>query len=69
MDSFLIDWDGSALPEELRRLPPGRYVIEPVATPLAPEEEEGLLAGLDELDAGAAISLADALRELRGGQL
>jgi hypothetical protein len=40
----LLDWNGKELPRELRALPTGRYVIEPVdrVLDLTAEEEEGL---------------------------
>jgi hypothetical protein len=64
----VIEWDGSRVPEELRKLPPGRYAIESIdeVPPLTEAEEAGLLAALDELDAGKGIPLADVVREIRG---
>ena len=69
MELKIIHWDGSHIPEELRKLPPGRYAVEPIdePTPLTEGEETGILAGLDELDAGRGIPLADVVREIRGG--
>lgn len=68
MKPKIIDWDGSHLPAELRDLPPGRYAVEPIIPPipLTQEEETGILAGLDELDAGGGIPLLDVVREIRG---
>ncbi len=68
MGPKVIRWDGRHVPEELRNLPPGRYAVEPIDHPLAlsAEEEEGILAALDELDAGRGTSLGDVLREIRG---
>ncbi|MFQ5990404.1 MAG: hypothetical protein ACE5K9_10860 [Candidatus Methylomirabilales bacterium] len=65
----VIDWDGSHIPEELRKLPPGRYAVEPLdhVPTLTPEEETGILAGLNQLDAGGGIPLADVVREIRSG--
>ena len=67
MGPKVIEWDGSHIPEELKRLPPGRYAIESVdqAATLTEEEEAGILAGLNELDAGRGIALADVVREIR----
>ncbi len=62
MESTIIDWDGEKLPEELKRLSPGRYVIEPM---LSVEEETGLMSALDQLDAGRGLSLADVIREIK----
>ena len=69
MKPKVIDWDGSHIPEELRKLPPGRYAVEPIdhLPPLTPEEEAGIVAGLDQLDAGKGIPLADVVREIRSG--
>lgn len=68
MEPKVIEWDGCHIPIEFRNLPPGRYAIEPVdqLRPLTEEGEAGILAGLDELDAGRGISLADVVREIRG---
>ena len=68
MEPKVIRWDGSHIPEELRKLRPGRYAIESVdeAPPLTAAEEAGIVAGLDELDAGRGIPLADVVREIRG---
>ena len=69
MKPRVIHWDGSRIPEELRELPPGRYAVEPVdnLSPLTEDEEAGILTGLDQLDAGRGISLADVVREIRSG--
>ncbi|MGH7774298.1 MAG: hypothetical protein ACREQA_18895 [Candidatus Binatia bacterium] len=69
MGPKVIEWDGSHIPEELKRLPPGRYAIESVdqVATLTEEEEAGILAGLNELDAGRGIPLADVVREIRSG--
>jgi len=71
MEPKLIKWDGCHIPEELRSLPPGRYAIEPVDHPtsLTEQEEQGILAALEELDAGNGIPLADVLREIRSGSV
>lgn len=68
MTPNVIDWDGTHIPEALRELPPGRYAVEPIdALPsLTPEEDTGILLGLDQLDAGRGIPLADVVREIRG---
>jgi hypothetical protein len=65
----VIDWDGNHIPEALRELPPGSYAVEPIddLPPLTPDEDAGILAGLDQLDAGRGISLADVVREIRRG--
>lgn len=58
----MMDWDGHDLPDELRRLPPGRYLVEAAPDALTPAEEAGIVAGLDELEAGGGIELEDLLR-------
>ena len=65
----IIHWDGSRLPDELRDLPPGSYTIASIDEPdhLTDEEEAGIRKGLDELDAGRGIPLADIVREIRRG--
>lgn len=69
MGPKVIEWDGSHLPKELQKLPPGRYAIEPVdqPEPLTKEEEAGILAGLVELDKGTGIPLSDVVREICDG--
>jgi hypothetical protein len=66
MGPKVIEWDGSHLPKELQKLPPGRYAIEPVdlVEALTDEEGGGILAGLAQLDAGDGISLADVVRQI-----
>ena len=53
----IIDWNGTEIPETLRRLPAGRYVIERVdeLPSLTPDEEEGLIRALDSLRAGRGV--------------
>ena len=65
----IIHWDGTRLPDELRDLPPGSYAIASIDEPVHPtdEEEVGIRKGLDELDAGRGIPLADIVREIRRG--
>lgn len=52
----IIDWNGADLPEQLRTLPAGRYVLEPADVALTPEEEEGLILALESVRAGKAVS-------------
>jgi hypothetical protein len=49
-----LHWNGKDLPEELRGLPPGTYVVESVDQPplLTDDEETGLIAALASLQAG-----------------
>lgn len=64
----VINWDGRRVPDELRKLPSGQYAIAPVdqSPSLTDDEEAGVRAGLDELDAGRGIPVADVIREIRG---
>jgi hypothetical protein len=59
----VLRWNGKDLPDEMRKLPEGRYVIESLdAVPLLTEDEE---QGLDEataaLDRGEGVE-GDAVR-------
>jgi hypothetical protein len=56
-----LDWDGEHLPEELKQLPPGRYVlIEVDASPsLSSDEESGLREALSAARAGEGRTLAE----------
>jgi hypothetical protein len=47
----VIDWNGSDVPEALRRLPAGRYVVERLdeAPALSAEDEAGLIRALESL--------------------
>jgi hypothetical protein len=69
MEPKAIEWDGNHVPAELKSLLPGRYAIEPVDQlgPLSEVEENGILAGLEELDAGRGIPLVDVVSEIRMG--
>jgi hypothetical protein len=63
----VVRWNGKDLPDELRRLPPGDYVLEPVASaspPLTPEEEEGIRKALASRDAGRIVSHEDVRRSV-----
>ena len=55
----VVDWNGKDVPDGLRSLPPGRYVVEPVeeAPPLTPDEEEGIRQAIRSLEAGQGRSL------------
>jgi hypothetical protein len=59
----VLKWNGKDVPDELRKLPSGRYVIESLeALPaLTPEEEQGLEEAMAALDRGEGADL-DAVR-------
>jgi hypothetical protein len=75
VDPVVIEWDTTnmpaevraLLPEGLRGLPPGRYVVEALVDDeeLTPEEEAGLLQAMAELDAGQGIPWDDILANLK----
>jgi hypothetical protein len=69
VEALVIEWDGSEVPRELRELPPGRYLLEPLddLLVLTPEEDAGIREAMDDLDAGNGIPLEDVLAELRAG--
>jgi hypothetical protein len=56
----VLTWNGKDLPAELRELPAGRYLLEPVdeAIALTVDEDEGLRQALDSLRAGKGGSAA-----------
>ncbi|HZL18638.1 MAG TPA: hypothetical protein VFG23_12925 [Polyangia bacterium] len=65
--SIVLNWNGQDLPEnvreqmpaELRELPRGRYVLEPVdeVPELTDEEEAGIHAAIESVRAGKGVSL------------
>ena len=62
----VVRWNGNDLPEELRVLPAGRYVLEPIddLPPLSQDEDSGIQAALDALRRGEGIGPADVRRRL-----
>ena len=62
----VLKWNGKDLPDELRKLPEGRYVIESLdAVPaLTPEEEQGLEEALEQLHRGEGVDLKDVRADL-----
>jgi hypothetical protein len=68
METTIIEWDGVNVPEEFRRLPPGRYILEPFdGWELSEEEDAAISAAIDELESGTAelIPFDEVMRELR----
>ena len=65
----MIEWDGTHVPEELRKPPPGRYLVETMddVVELSPEEDAGIREALDDLEASNAVPYEGAMRELRAG--
>jgi len=64
--SAVLNWDGVQLPEELRALPKGRYVLVSVddAPELTPAQEAGLQAATVSLRAGRGVSSEDARKRI-----
>jgi hypothetical protein len=60
--SFVLKWNGKEIPDELRELPEGRYVIEPVddSSALTEAEEEGIERALASVREGKGIDLEEA---------
>jgi hypothetical protein len=56
----ILHWNGKDVPNELRELPAGRYVVEAVddVAPLSQEDDEGLRQALASLRAGKGRTLA-----------
>ena len=70
MRPVMIEWDGTNLPKELCRLPPGRYLIGPAyelwdEDELTPEEDAGIQMALDQIEAGEGIPYEEAMRQLK----
>ncbi len=54
----VVTWNGKDIPAELRDLPAGRYVVEPIeekAPALTPEEETGIEAALESYRQGRVV--------------
>ncbi len=62
----VVKWNGNDLPEELRALPAGRYVIEPVdeLPALMPDEDAGIQTALDALRRGEGVGSAEVQQRL-----
>ena len=64
--STIVCWNGTDLPEELRDLPAGRYIVESIddVPPLTLDEDTGLQLALDELAQAGGVDDADAQRRI-----
>lgn len=70
MRPMIIEWDGTHVPDDLRKLPPGRYLIGPAyelwdEDELTPEEDAGIQLALDQVEAGEGIPYEEAMRQLK----
>jgi len=62
----IVRWNGADLPAELRELPAGRYIVEPIddVPPLTLDEDAGLQLALDELAHEGGVDDAEAQRRI-----
>lgn len=62
----VLHWNGKDLPEELRDLPAGRYVLEQAdeGPELSDEEEEGLRRALASIEGGRGSSVDQVRRTI-----
>ena len=70
MRPIIIEWDGTNVPEDLKKLPPGRYLLGPAYElwdddELTEEEDAGIQLAIDQIDAGQGIPLDEAMRQIR----
>ena len=65
--AIIVNWNGVDVPEELKGLKKGRYVVLPMdeVPGLSEEQETGLEAALASVRAGKGVSLDEALAEAR----
>lgn len=63
----VFDWNGRDVPEVLKGLPPGQYVLQPVEELIAldTDDEHTLRTGLAQLERGEWISHDDVLKQAR----
>ena len=62
-----MTWNGKDVPAELRELPAGRYVVEPIdddAPVLSPEEEAGIEAALESFRQGRVVDATRARQSI-----
>jgi hypothetical protein len=66
----ILEWNGRDLPDELRSLPAGRYVVEPVdeIPQLTEEDEQGLEAALGAARRGEVFTVEEARQKVRNAR-
>lgn len=74
MHARIIEWDGTNVPEELRQLPPGRYVVDAVENiediaDLTEEEDAGIQLAIDQIDAGLGIPAEQVMQAIKSRAL
>lgn len=64
--AVVLNWNGRDVPEELRELPEGRYVLEPVDAlpPLTPDEEQGLEDAIASLKGAEGVDAETVFRRI-----
>jgi hypothetical protein len=67
MESLIIEWNGTEVPDAFRQLPPGRYVVETLdeAFPLTEEEEAGIQVAIDSFEQGRTQSHEEVMARAR----
>ncbi|MFZ1865882.1 MAG: hypothetical protein WAU39_16790 [Polyangiales bacterium] len=65
--AVIVNWNGVDVPEELKALEKGRYVLVPIDEPLefAEEQEAGLEAAMASIRAGERLSRDEAFAKLK----
>ena len=65
--AVIVNWNGVDVPEELKALKKGRYVLVPIDEPpeLTEEQEAGLEDAIASIRAGEGLSLEEALAKAK----
>ena len=65
--AVIVNWNGVDVPEELKALEKGRYVLVPIDEPpeLTEEQEAGLEAAMASIRAGEGLSRDEAFAKLK----
>ncbi len=65
--AVIVNWNGVDVPQELKALKKGRYVLVPIDEPpeLTEEQEAGLEAAMASIRAGEGLSLEEALAQAK----
>jgi hypothetical protein len=66
--AVVLNWNGEELPKELRALPKGRYILQPVdeLRALTPEEDAGLIQALRSLRQGKGVDAETVFARVEG---
>jgi hypothetical protein len=64
----VIHWNGKSLPREMKKVPPGKYILECLddPPPLTKSQERGILKAMKQINEGRGIPIAHALRRILG---